>query len=321
MSKKDFTYAVSRIRMKENLLFSAKTIDRLIAAPDYDSLVRTLAELGYGSDKDDKEQDIISLEQKKLWSLMDELTDDMDVFNVFRIQNDFHNIKASVKALYTNTSPESMFVSGGTVSPQKLYVAAKKRDYSDVAPEFAEALDEALDTILKTGDGQLCDIIVDKACLNAVFEIGEKSDVKAIKDYAEVFVASSNIKIAFRGAKLNKSRDFFSKALSRSVFDNDKLSIAAAKGTDEICDYLSTTKFKDATEFIKKSMSAFEKWCDDFLINNMKPQKSEPFSAGPLVAYIIAKLNEIKSVRLILVAKLNGLDDNKINERIREMYV
>jgi len=53
----------------------------------------------------------------------------------------------------------------------------------------------------------------------------------------------------------------------------------------------------------------------------IKPQKYNPFSAGPLVAYVLARENEIKTVRIILTARLNELPEEQIRERIREMYV
>ena len=43
--------------------------------------------------------------------------------------------------------------------------------------------------------------------------------------------------------------------------------------------------------------------------------------AGPLVAYVLGRLNEITTVRIILSGKLNGLPDSAIRERVREMYV
>ena len=53
----------------------------------------------------------------------------------------------------------------------------------------------------------------------------------------------------------------------------------------------------------------------------MKPQKWEPFGIGAIVAYIIARQNEIKAVRMILSAKISGLSEQTIKERLRDMYV
>ena len=39
------------------------------------------------------------------------------------------------------------------------------------------------------------------------------------------------------------------------------------------------------------------------------------------MAYVIARENEIKTVRIILTGRQNDLPDDAIRERIREMYV
>ncbi len=322
MKSQDFTYAVSRIRMKETKLFNRKDIDRLVSQQDYDSVIRTLSEFGYSCENSKDSSDILSTEQSKLWSLMAELVEDMSVFDVFRLQNDYHNLKVSVKSVYSNTPAESMFLKGGTLESTLIYECVKNRDYKELPDLLGETAAKALDVLLKTGDGQLCDAIIDKASLDALADFASKAQDEVIRDYSELYIASADIKIAVRGAKLNKNLEFFTQALSQcNSLNKEILAKSAVKGFDEICAYLSTTKYKDAVDYIKKSMSTFEKWCDDLLISGMKKQKSEPFTIGPLVAYILAKQNEIKAVRLILIAKLNGLDDAKINERIREMYV
>ena len=68
-------------------------------------------------------------------------------------------------------------------------------------------------------------------------------------------------------------------------------------------------------------MSEFERWCDNQVIEAMKPQKHNPFSVGPLVAYALARENEIKTVRIILSGKRTGMPEASIRERVREMYV
>ena len=57
------------------------------------------------------------------------------------------------------------------------------------------------------------------------------------------------------------------------------------------------------------------------MMQTMQPQKYQSFSVGPLVAYVLARENEIKTVRIILSGKRSGLSDDSIRERVREMYV
>lgn len=85
-------------------------------------------------------------------------------------------------------------------------------------------------------------------------------------------------------------------------------------------DYLVTTAYAGGAEALAESPSAFERWCDNRMIETMRPQKYQAFSVGPLVAYIVARENEIKTVRIILTGKQNQFPEEAIRERIREMY-
>ena len=53
----------------------------------------------------------------------------------------------------------------------------------------------------------------------------------------------------------------------------------------------------------------------------IRPQKSNYFGIEPIAAYLLARENEIKTVRIILCGKRSGIDDGVIRERLRDMYV
>lgn len=322
MAKADYTYAVARIRSKELKLFTMKDLEALISLEDYESCIRFLTEKGWGNDTNQTGDEILSLERKKIWLLMNELVKEENAFDVFLLQNDFHNLKVSIKAITRNLKADNMFSEFGKVPAEKIYEAVKERNYSQLPEYLQNTAKEAMNTLLHTSDGQLCDIIIDKACLEAVYNVGKNSDNEIIRLYSELFVASADIKIAVRCAKTDKSLDFIKQSLAEcDTLNVNILAGSAAKGIDEICAYLSSSAYKEAVEALKKSPSAFEKYCDDLVTDKMKTQKWEPFTIGPLVAYIIARENEIKAVRIILSAKLNSLDTEIVKERLRKMYV
>lgn len=322
MAKADYTYAVARIRSKELKLLTMKDLEALISLDDYESCIRFLTEKGWGNDTNQTGDDILSTERKKIWLLMNELVKEENAFDVFLLQNDFHNLKVTIKAITRNLKAENMFSEFGKVPAEKIYEAIDKRNYSQLPEYLQNTAKEAMNTLLHTSDGQLCDIIIDKACLEAVYNAGKNSDNEIIKLYSELFVASADIKIAVRCAKTNKTLDFIKQSLAEcETLNINMLANSAAKGIDEICSYLSSSAYKEAVEALKKSPSAFEKYCDDLVTDKMKTQKWEPFTIGPLVAFIIARENEIKAVRIILSAKLNSLDTEIVKERLRKMYV
>ena len=68
-------------------------------------------------------------------------------------------------------------------------------------------------------------------------------------------------------------------------------------------------------------MSAFECACDDLMTRRMRNQRSEISGLGPLAAYVIARGNEIKCVRMLLTGKQNHLPEDLLRENLRESYV
>ncbi|MDY4923151.1 V-type ATPase subunit [Frisingicoccus sp.] len=322
MSKTQYTYAVARIRALEVSLFSASVIEQLLACRDYDSCLRFLQEKGWGGDAAPDADRILAREEQKIWETVREMHVDLSVFNVLYYPNWFHNLKAAVKAVCTGRENGNIFYKETPVSGDEMMRIIKERDYRALPVNMQKAAEEAVETLLHSGDGQLCDIIIDRACMEAIREAGHLAEDSVIKDYAEETVAITNIKIGIRAARTAKSLEFMKRAMTPCERINvDRLAQAALSGEDTFIEYLSGNGYSEAEEALKASLSAFERWCDNRIIEIIKPQKMNPFSVGPLVAYVIARENEIKTVRIILTCRQNGLSTEAIRERIREMYV
>ena len=196
------------------------------------------------------------------------------------------------------------------------------KDFSRLPENMREAAKEAYETLLHTRDGQLCDIIIDRAALDAIYQAGKESKDEIIRDYAESTVAVADIKIAVRSQKTAKTMDFMKKAMAEcDSVSVELLARAALSGMDAIGEYLSGTAYAEGAQALAESPSAFERWCDNRIIQTIHPQLYNSFTIGPLVAYVLARENEIKTVRIILSGKLNELPEESIRERVREMYV
>jgi V/A-type H+-transporting ATPase subunit C len=70
-----------------------------------------------------------------------------------------------------------------------------------------------------------------------------------------------------------------------------------------------------------KSLTKFEKLSDDFMFELAKKGKYVAFGIEPLVGYLMAKENEVKIIRMIMVGKINEIPNELIRERLRDVYV
>lgn len=323
MSDNSYVYAVARIRSLEMGLLNESAIDQLMACKTYQNCMAYLQERGWESQINPLDSEsMLKREQEKIWETIRELKVDMSVFDILSYQQLYHNLKAAIKEICVGGVDANIFFEGLDISKETLLQALQEKDYSRLPEHMRETAKDALETMLQTRDGQLCDVIVDKAALEAIYQKGKQAKVDVLKRYAEDVVLVADIKIAIRAARTGKNKLFLQRALaSCDSIDLEKLTTAALMGTEAVCSYLSESGFSEAVEALQESNSSFERWCDNKIIHGIQPQKYNSFTAGPLIAYVLARENEIKTVRIILTGKQNNLPDSFIRERIRDMYV
>lgn len=323
MAKPDYIYAVARIRAKELLCFGSPAMEQLMACKTYEECLRMLNEKGWGDGSAGQTpESLLDGERNKTWEQLRELVEDMSVFDVFLYANDYHNLKAAIKENYAPSHGADIYSSNGTIDPAVFRQAADEHDFSVLPAGMRDAAEEAMSVLRETGDGQLCDIIIDKAALNAILQAGKASGDPLLAFYAEHTVATANIKTAVRCQKTGKSLDFIRRALAKcDTLDVSLLTQASVESFEAMIEYLGRTCYSGAAEALTQSASAFERWCDNRLIEKIRPQKYETSTIGPLAAWLLARENEIKTVRILLSGKRNGLSDDAIRERLREMYV
>ena len=324
MSKTKYTYAVARIRALEVSLLTNAVIEQLLACKSAEQALQLLVEKGWGDltagtlDADE----VLNKEEEKVWQTIREVAPDMHVFDVLSLPKLYHNLKAAIKEVCTEVENKNIFYDDCEIPGEEMFALVQNKEFDKLPGNMLATAREAFDTLLHTRDGQLCDLIIDHATLEAMLEAGKKSGEKIIEEYAQTAVAIADIKIAVRSQKTGKNAEFMKKAMVNcSEINVDQLTQAALAGAEEIAQYLEGTSYREGADALRISPSAFERWCDNKMTDSMRSQKYESFSVGPLLAYLLARQNEIKTVRIILTGKQNEFPDEAIRERIREMYV
>lgn len=324
MSKTKYTYAVARIRALEVSLLTNAVIEQLLACKSAEQALQLLVEKGWGDltagtlDADE----VLNKEEEKMWQTIREVAPDMHVFDVLSLPKLYHNLKAAIKEVCTEVENKNIFYDDCEIPGEEMFALVQNKEFDKLPGNMSATAREAFDTLLHTRDGQLCDLIIDHATLEAMLEAGKKSGEKIIEEYAQTAVAIADIKIAVRSQKTGKNAEFMKKAMVNcSEINVNQLTQAALAGAEEIAQYLEGTSYREGADALRISPSAFERWCDNKMTDSMRSQKYESFSVGPLLAYLLARQNEIKTVRIILTGKQNEFPDEAIRERIREMYV
>ena len=261
-------------------------------------------------------------ETEKTWSLIKSVAPSAEALDIFIVKNDFQNLKAVLKSEKTGDDAEKYLVSPSVIPKELLLKAVKERDFDSLPDFISDAAEKCLEVITKTENGQLCDIAADRACLEAMSGFAKSADNDIVAAYGDIFIKSAVLKTAYRAILTNKKRGFLEEALP-DIPEIKKADLidASLQGTDALYDFVSSLGLESFAEALKNSPSAFEKYCDDAVMENMKKAKYTAFGLGPIATYIFARMTEIGCVRIILSAKFNGTSEETVRERMRELYV
>lgn len=321
MRMKEYTYSVARVRAKEASLMTRQDIDQLLSADGYETALRVARDHGYPAREDADPQELAASARRELWAFVDEL-EGASALRVLRLPIDYHNVKAAVKSVFSGVDGSDLLLEDGTVDAGLILDAVKRREYGELDERLAQVCEEALSLLLRTQDGQACDICVDNAMLAAMDEAARESGDGFIRGYAQLYIDITNLKAAYRCAAAERSLAFIENALyAGGSLNARELGQAAAQGVEALTELLAPGPYGEAAQAMKDGAASFERWCGGARMRYLDAARWDSFSVAPILAYYCAKSAEIDAVRLILSGKRNHLDDARIRERVPGIYV
>ena len=314
MKDTDYAYAVARVRCNEVRLLTPQDIDGLLAAGDCARCAARLSDKGWesaGAAVDDSE--MLRLQSEGTWELIDEIAPDRAEFDFLRLPNDFHNLKVALKARLQQCEWKHLCMYPATVPVADIEKAVNEKQF-DLLPEFLrQKAADAYEALVSWADGQLCEVILDRAALEAAIAAAKQikgSDLPARLTELDAFAA--DVRIAVRAARMKKSRNSVRTALADCAsVDAEKLADAAALGEEAVLEYITACD-REAGEALAKGLSAFERLCRDRRAAALDRHKYDPLGMAPLVSYIIIREEEKRKVRIILAGLRNGVEADRI---------
>lgn len=330
----DYLFSTSRVRAIENNLLDSSRIEKMLDAKNLGDAIKVLLEMGYddpaeeGADPEDFER-ILALEHKKAYELVLGIVPDPKCFDFLLYQYDYHNIKTILKCEFAGVNPDEMLYRTGSVSPEKMKKDILDRDYPMMGNwNMAAAARDAIEDYAKNKDPQMIDILVDKICYEDISSAAGKLGNKFVSGYVALMIDTINLKTFVRMRQMKKPRDFFKKAvLEGGSLPAALLTLSYEEANDQITEKLSPFGFAGAFSAGCEALSAtgkftvLERLLDNHLLEYAKDAKYVPFGVEPIVGYLLAKENEIKTVRIILSGKKAGLKADFVKERLRNTYV
>lgn len=314
MKEADYAYAVARVRSNEVRLLSPQDIDGLMASGDCSRCIARLSDKGWessGALADDSA--MLQRQTERTWELIDEIAPERSEFDFLRLPNDFHNLKVALKARLQQCEWKHLCMFPATVPVEDIEKAVSEKRF-DLLPEFMQDnAAEAYEALVSWADGQLCEIILDKAALEDASAAAAKvkdSDLPLRLTELDAFAA--DVRIAVRAARMKKSRRSVLRALAACpALDTELLADAVSQSESAVQEYILSCD-REAGEALARGLTAFEALCRSRRAAMLDAHKYDPLGIAPLIAYILNREEETRKVRIILAGLRNGVEPDRI---------
>lgn len=311
-----YAYCVARLRSREKYMLSDSTLTKLCEMKSVQEAVNELISLGWIEEKGSINS-YIKAQSDKLWTLLSESVPDKKELDLLCVLNDFFNIKAAVKCHFTSVCPKDYYITPTSLDLEKLTENVASHSFRSIGGKMGESAKEAYETALVTENGQLAEIIIDRAALECLCDYAKSKKTSLTNDVCGFLCDTANIKTALRINAIKKNPDFASSAIGECVkLRREDLLKFSLSGEEELYSFLAKTPYAKGVEEYKKGSIHYEKWCDENLYKLLSKAKYTSFGFDPICSYYYRKTGEIKNVRLILSALSVGKSAEEIKERV-----
>lgn len=334
MDRMEFTQAMVLISVLKTKLLTRADIDRMVEAKDVEQALRILSDTEYdstlveGIDRVEEYEEILSSEIENLYKTMYKIRFANVATDLLALKYDYHNLKVLVKEKSLGKDLSNLYIRVGTTNFQKTKDSYIHGDLSRLDPRFRKALNKVTMDFETNKDPQRIDLILDRFYFEHLHGLAQETDVKLFKNYVQDSIDFINMRTLLRLKKQNQDIRFLEEVLiPNGSVSRDKIVISLNDPIDAIiskfrCYDIRFNLEKGLLEYQKTGkLSEFEKQMDNHLIGLCQDSRYITFGPETIFSYIVAKEMEIKTLRIIMVSKLNQIAPDSIKKRLRDLYV
>jgi len=328
MKDTEYLFISTYLHTLENLLVTREQLERMIDAPNAADAIRILEDCGYGDMTGVGLRELESrLAARRAEAVKDlsALIPVPEIVDVFRIKYDYHNAKALVKSEASGTDVTSILSEAGRISPEALDAAFRGEGSSAVPEVLAAAMEEARETLASTVDPQLSDFVLDRAYFEEMLTSAKTVGSGFLEGYVRLNIDAANLRSAVRTVRMGRNAAFLHQALVAGGNVSIDGIVAAVNAQEPLAPVFAgelhtAAELGDAAAS-GGSLTAFERECDNAVVEYMSDARSAPFGEKVPIGYLFAIESEISAVRTVISGRLANISPDVIRERLRDLYV
>jgi len=322
-----YTFQSARVRALEMQMLSRVALQDMANAENFDQALDMLGgseyALGQASRSFAEMENTLRLRRVTVRELFCALCIDEAIAELFKTRDDFSNLRLAVRRVMAGKAIGTDYSDSGNAAASDFELAFGEEDHSrsEVLPDYMrQASDQAALAYYQKKDIRQIDYAIDDFQAQYNLEKALELDSLFLLGLFRIQIDLNNIRTMLR-LKFTESeeRKCF---LAGGYVEIERLQRGLDTGYEALAPLFFATPYLQVVEIgaaylmSDGSFLKLERQCEEYMTGYLKTSSQITAGPQPVIAYLLLKENEIRTVRLILTAKKNNLETKLILDRI-----
>ena len=322
-----YTFETAQVHALEMQMLTRVTLQDMANASGFQQAADLLSGTEYalpaGGRNFAEVQDVLLQRRPAIRALFADLILDKSIVRLFKTRDDFANLRLAVRRTLTEKPLGTDYSSDGNVPAEQIeQIFAEKEDFGEPPfPDYVlDAVERAVLAYYQNKDIRRID--------NAIDQYQAEYNLRQARRLKSVFLTSlfkiqtdlTNIRTMLR-LKFTESeqRNVF---LEGGFIELERFMHGVELGYEALGQLFFVTPYYRIVDIgagylaSDKSFLKVEQQCEEYLTGFLKTTIRITAGPQPIIAYLLMKENEIRTINLILTAKKNNLDIKLLLDRI-----
>lgn len=321
-----YGFATATVRSLETLMVSRGTFLDMANSENLSSAVELLGGSDYsmlsGASGYGEIEQMLLDKRSEVRNLFIDLMIDDDLEELLRARHDFSNMRLAIRRVVTERPIGLDYSDFGSVPAAEFEEIFEQESYGRFPYYLQEAVEEAVLGYYSDKDIRRIDYAIDRC--EAQYRIQKAVELKSVflLSLFRTRIDLTNIRTLMR-LKLAE-RDEKGLFLPGGFVETDRFVHGLDIGYEAFASLFYATPYHEVVDggvsylVAEKSFLRLERLCEEHMTGFLRTTQSLAAGPQPVIAYFLMKENEIKSLRMVLTCKNNGLDTRLVIDRLGE---
>jgi len=319
-----YAFQTAQVRALETQMLSRAAMTEMASAASYEDAVGLLAATEYALPQRTAGMGEINkhlLEQRAaLYAMFEQWCLDKEVIVLFRSRYDFANLRLALRRSLTGRAVGTDYSDSGNVAPERFAEVLEQEEYRPLPDFLQDAANRAVLAYYQDKDIRRIDHAIDAAQaqynLQQARRLGSEFLVGLFRIQIDLTNIRTMLRLKFSGSEL---RNVF---LEGGYLEVERLQGGLDMPYESLAQLFYVTPYhrlvESAAAYLasERSFLKLEQQCDQHLAGYLQTTVRIASGLQPIIAYLLMKENEIRTIRFILTGKKNRLESRLILDRI-----